>query len=133
MARTGSIAVASREGRATGSYLKGLGINMDLAPSLDVPTFSGAFIWTQGRAFSFNASTVAKYATAFALGLQSARVAATAKHFPGVGSAGVDTDNKLDVLRPTKAQLRRRADPVPVADPARDRRDHALDRRVPRL
>jgi beta-N-acetylhexosaminidase len=105
MARTGSVAVAASEGRATGSYLKALGINMDLAPVVDVPTFPGAFIWTQGRAFSFNPNTVAKYATAFALGVQGAHVAATAKHFPGVGSAAVDTDNKLDVLRPTSAQL----------------------------
>jgi beta-N-acetylhexosaminidase len=105
IARTGSTAVASREGRATGTYLKGLGINMDLAPVVDVPTFTGAFIWQQGRAFSFSADAVVKYATAFALGLQSAHAAATAKHFPGVGSAGVDTDNKLDELRPTKAQL----------------------------
>jgi beta-N-acetylhexosaminidase len=105
MAASGSVAVASREGRATGNYLKGLGINMDLAPVADVPTFGGAFIWTQGRAFSFNPSTVATYATAFAVGVQSAHVAATAKHFPGVGSASVDTDNKLDVLRPSAAQL----------------------------
>jgi beta-N-acetylhexosaminidase len=105
MARTGRVSVATSEGRATGSYLKALGINMDLAPVVDVPTFPGAFIWTQGRAFSFHPNTVAKYATAFALGVQSADVAATAKHFPGVGSAAVDTDNKLDVLRPTSAQL----------------------------
>jgi len=105
IARTGSVTVASREGRATGSYLKALGINMDLAPVVDVPTFPGAFVWTQGRAFSFNPTTVATFATAFALGIQGAHVAATAKHFPGVGSAGVDTDNKLDVLRPTSAQL----------------------------
>jgi beta-N-acetylhexosaminidase len=105
MARTGSVSVAAREGRATGAYLKALGINMDLAPVVDVPTFPGAFIWRQGRAFSFNPNTVARFAGAFALGVQSARVAATAKHFPGVGSAGVDTDNKLDVLRPTKGQL----------------------------
>lgn len=88
----------------TGTYLKARGINMDLAPVVDVPTFSGAFIWRQGRAFSFNASTVAKYATAFALGLQSAGVAATAKHFPGDGSAAVDTDLRLDELRPSSAQ-----------------------------
>ena len=106
IAGTGSSAVATREGRAAGSYLKGFGINMDLAPVVDVPTFPGAFIWQQGRAFSFSASAVTKYATAFALGLQSARAAATAKHFPGVGSAGVDTDNKLDELRPSGAQLK---------------------------
>lgn len=71
---------------------------------VDVPTYSGAFIWRQGRAFSFNADTVARYATQFALGLQNGGAAATAKHFPGVGSAGVDTDNKLDELHPTAAQ-----------------------------
>ncbi len=105
IAATGSTAVASREGRATGVYLKGLGINIDLAPVADVPTFPGAFIWQQGRAFSFSAGVVARYATAFAVGLQSARIAATAKHFPGLGSAAVSTDNNREELRPSKAQL----------------------------
>ncbi len=104
IARAGKVSVASQQGSATGRYLKGLGINMDLAPVVDVPTFSGAFIWQQGRAFSFSAPTVSKYASAFALGLQSAHVAATAKHFPGLGSAGVDTDNKRQELHPTTAQ-----------------------------
>jgi beta-N-acetylhexosaminidase len=104
IARTGSVQTASSQGSATGRYLKGLGINMDLAPVVDVPTFSNAFIWQQGRAFSFNASTVAKYGTAFALGLQSAHVAATAKHFPGLGSAPIDTDNKRQELHPSRAQ-----------------------------
>ncbi len=104
IAATGSTAVAGHEGRATGRYLKALGINMDLAPVVDVPTFAGAFIWRQGRAFSFSAAAVARYATPFALGLQAAHVAATAKHFPGLGTAAIDTDNKLDELHPTKAQ-----------------------------
>lgn len=99
-----STAVAAREGRETGSYLRRWGINMDLAPVSDVPTFAGAFIWQQGRAFSFNANTVANYATAFALGLQSRHVAATAKHFPGLGSAAVDTDYERQELDPTAAQ-----------------------------
>jgi beta-N-acetylhexosaminidase len=104
IAATGSTAVAAREGRSTGQYLKGFGINMDLAPVVDVPTFSGSFIWQEGRAFSFSAGAVTKYATPFALGLQSANVAATAKHFPGVGSAGFDTDNRLQELRPSASQ-----------------------------
>jgi beta-N-acetylhexosaminidase len=104
MAASGSPHVAYRQGQMTGAYLKPRGVNMDLAPVSDVPTFSGAFIWQQGRAFSFNAGTVAKYATAFALGLQSAGVAATAKHFPGDGSAAIDTDTQLDELHPSAAQ-----------------------------
>ena len=97
-------AVAAREGRATGSYLHGWGIDMDLAPVADVPTFGGAFISRQGRAFSFRADTVATYATAFALGLQARGVAATAKHFPGLGSAAVSTDLQREELNPTRAQ-----------------------------
>jgi beta-N-acetylhexosaminidase len=104
IARTGSSRVAFDQGVATGRYMKALGVNWDLAPVLDVPTFSGAFIWRQGRAFSFSATAVAKYGTEFAVGLQKAGVAACGKHFPGVGSAAIDTDFKLNKLRPTKAQ-----------------------------
>jgi beta-N-acetylhexosaminidase len=104
MAATNRVSIASSQGRATGRLLKRYGINMDLAPVSDVPTFSGAFIWQQGRAFSFNAGTTAKLATAFALGVQSAGVAATAKHFPGLGSAPADTDSELQELHPTAAQ-----------------------------
>jgi beta-N-acetylhexosaminidase len=104
MAR-GSINGAYREGQLTGNYLRARGVNWDLAPVSDVPTSSNAFISQQGRAFSFSAGTVARYADAFARGIQSTGIAATAKHFPGVGSAPVDTDNKLQELRPTRAQL----------------------------
>jgi beta-N-acetylhexosaminidase len=77
---------------------------MDLAPVLDVPTFPGAFIWQQGRAFSFSTSAVATYGTAFALGLQSAGIAAAGKHFPGLGSAAIDTDTRLQELHPTRTE-----------------------------
>jgi beta-N-acetylhexosaminidase len=106
IARHGSVKVASRQGRLTGAYLKARGINMDLAPVVDVPTYSSAFIWREGRAFSFSARAVTRYATPFALGIQSQGVAATAKHFPGVGSAGTDTDNQLEELTPTQEQRR---------------------------
>jgi beta-N-acetylhexosaminidase len=104
IAASGSTRVAFNQGWLTGRYLRSRGINMDLAPVVDVPTSSAAFIWREGRAFSFDAGTVARYATSFARGLQSAGVAATAKHFPGVGSATTDTDFRLDELRPSVAQ-----------------------------
>jgi beta-N-acetylhexosaminidase len=47
---------------------------------------------------------VAAESTAFALGLQSTGVAATAKHFPGLGTATLSTDNGFVVLRPSAAQ-----------------------------
>ncbi len=117
IARTGHVGVASHEGHATGSYLKGLGINWDLAPVADVPTFAGAFIWTQGRAFSFNPGIVSKYASAFAFGLQGAGVAATAKHFPGLGSAAVTTDSKLAELHPTRRQRQQALEPYQAMIP----------------
>ena len=104
IAASGSTKFAFNEGWRTGRYLRARGVNMELAPVVDVPTSSAAFIWQEGRAFSFNAATVAKYATSFALGVQAAGVAATAKHFPGVGSATTDTDFRLQELRPNAAQ-----------------------------
>jgi beta-N-acetylhexosaminidase len=104
IARTGQLSTATAQGRATGAGLRRWGISWDLAPVVDVPTFSDAFIWRQGRAFSFSAATVARYASAFTSGLQSRGVAASAKHFPGLGLATTDTDFAHLELHPTAAQ-----------------------------
>ncbi|MGI8428761.1 MAG: glycoside hydrolase family 3 N-terminal domain-containing protein [Solirubrobacteraceae bacterium] len=105
IAATGRPAVALHEGVDTGRYLKARGVNMDLAPVSDVPTSRSAFISQQGRAFSFRPATVARYAAQFALGLQLPHVAATAKHFPGLGSAGISTDSQRSELHPSRSQL----------------------------
>jgi len=104
MAATGKVSSARTQGVLTGRYLAGLGVNMDLAPVADVPTTPNAFIWQEHRAFSFNPATVAGFSTAFAQGLQSAGVAATAKHFPGLGTATLNTDYGFAVLHPSAAQ-----------------------------
>ena len=56
-----------------------------------------------------------------------------AKHFPGVGSAAIDTDNKLNKLRPTRAQRDAALIPYRSADPAWPGHGDALDRGVPRV
>jgi beta-N-acetylhexosaminidase len=104
IAATGRTSVAAGQGHGTGRYLKGLGINWNLAPVVDVPTSRSSFIYRQGRSYSFDAGTVARYGTAFATAMESAGVAATAKHFPGLGSAPVTTDVQLQQLHPTAAQ-----------------------------
>jgi beta-N-acetylhexosaminidase len=119
---TGRTRLAFREGRATGRYLKARGINMDFAPVLDAPTYELSFIWREDRGFSSSAgdwigNQVARYATAFALGLQSAHVAATAKHFPGEGLAAVDTDQQLDELRPSRLERRQALKPYKALIP----------------
>jgi beta-N-acetylhexosaminidase len=93
--------VALREGRDTGRMLRRLGIDVNLAPVADVAG-PGSFLGSRG--FGTDPDTVGGLACAFARGLTSARVAATLKHFPGLGAATTNTDD-----RPTSIGLGRRA------------------------
>lgn len=93
---------ALQEGGATGSYLSSLGVNVDLAPVLDVRV-PGSFI--ASRAFASTPGGVARLGGAFASGLQQAGVAATAKHFPGLGHATVNTDTGPSAVGAAKAVL----------------------------
>lgn len=86
------------EGAATGRTLSQLGINVDLAPVADVGRPGGALV-AERRTFAANPETVSAAASAFASGLDSEGVAATAKHFPGLGSAQTNTDVAAVVVR----------------------------------
>ncbi|HEY7049990.1 MAG TPA: glycoside hydrolase family 3 N-terminal domain-containing protein, partial [Jatrophihabitantaceae bacterium] len=92
--------------RATGQQLKALGITVDDAPVVDVNT-NPANTADGPRSFGDQAAPVAAMAAASVLGLQSADVGATAKHFPGLGSTSVNTDNGIAVTDETKAQFER--------------------------
>jgi beta-N-acetylhexosaminidase len=85
-----SAAAARAQGLATGRYLRGLGINADLAPVLDVPTGPSAFIFS--RAFSTSPSVVATRGVSFAQGVVAGGAVATGKHFPGLGRLTRSTD-----------------------------------------
>jgi beta-N-acetylhexosaminidase len=99
-------AVSRREGRRTAANLASLGVNVDLAPVLDVGR-SGGIIADTERAFGSTAAGVASTAVPFAEGLQAGGVAATAKHFPGLGTASENTDFEAQRLHLSKAELRR--------------------------
>jgi len=101
MGRRGA-AVAKRQGRKTGGSLAAAGVNVDLAPVLDVARPRG-FIADQGRGFAAKPGRAGRAGVAFSRGLQGAGVAATAKHFPGLGSTAANTD-----LRPAKIRLKRK-------------------------
>ncbi|MGZ5309342.1 MAG: glycoside hydrolase family 3 N-terminal domain-containing protein [Solirubrobacterales bacterium] len=92
-------AFARRQGSRTGRAMRALGINVDLAPVLDVARARG-FIADQGRGFGRTPAAVAANGVGFARGLQARGVAATAKHFPGLGSTAANTD-----LRPARIGL----------------------------
>ena len=103
--------VARGQGAATGASLVDVGINVDLAPVLDVARPHG-FIADQRRGFGAKPGRVSAVGVAFAQGLQSADVAATAKHFPGLGSTAANTDLRPARI-PLKAGALRRVDEAP--------------------
>lgn len=94
---------ARLEGRATGSFLAGLGINTDLAPVLDVPSSSDAVI--AFRAFGETTRQVRSLGLAFAEGLAKEGVLATAKHFPGFGRSVLNTDFSPSEINATRREL----------------------------
>ena len=102
-------------GRRTGVALARAGITVDLAPVADVPAVRGAFIAAAGRAFSPSPGRVGDAATAFSLGLRDAGIAATLKHFPGLGRAVVSTDAARVTIDATRAQLDRGVVPFATA------------------
>ena len=103
MGRRGA-SFSSRQGRLTARSLTGAGINVDLAPVLDVGR-PGEAIAGEGRSFGASAAQVSGTAVAFARGLQAAGVAATGKHFPGLGAATVNTDVGVERIDLPKATL----------------------------
>lgn len=92
MAATHKPSVARAQGIATGRYLKKIGINLNIAPIVDVPTSPASFMYQENRTFSFSAKTVTRFGTAFALGQQSTGIASAAGLFPGLGAATQQTD-----------------------------------------
>jgi beta-N-acetylhexosaminidase len=72
------------------------GINLNLAPVVDLNVNpDNPSIGALGRSFSADPDVVTELATAVILGLHDARVMATLKHFPGLGSATGDTDREF--------------------------------------
>jgi len=100
----GSASRVGRLARSAGRTLRGLGVNVNFAPVADVPSGPGADIYP--RAFRGSPSTVGRKVAAATRGYGRARVAATAKHFPGLGAAVRNTDNARVVIRRSGARLR---------------------------
>lgn len=103
LGRYGDPADARLEGQAAGSFLAGLGINVDLAPVLDVPATSDSVI--SFRSFGEDAETVTRLGLAFAAGLKQEGVMATAKHFPGIGRSVLNTDFSPSQIDATRREL----------------------------
>ncbi len=89
------------------------GINMNMAPVMDVADSGGKSVMT-GRAFSNDPEKVAKMGTAVISGLQKNRIMAVAKHFPGIGRTFTDSHTDRPDLEISAAELEAR-DLVPFS------------------
>jgi len=118
---------------ALGTDLAALGINVNLAPSADVNTAAdNPVIGT--RSFGSDTELVARHAAAAVTGLQSAGVAACAKHFPGHGSTRTDTHDTVAMVDvPLKLLARRDLPPFAAAIAAGARAVMPGHLRVPEL
>jgi beta-N-acetylhexosaminidase len=95
--------VAFNQGRSTGRALADAGVNIDLAPVLDLDLPPQHIM--SDRSFGSNRFRVARLGKAFGKGLQARGVGATAKHFPGLGGATLNTDDGRAQVKRSKREL----------------------------
>jgi beta-N-acetylhexosaminidase len=106
--------LASQAGQGAAASLRSAGMNVNLAPVLDVYRKAGDFADQFGRSYSKKPSVVSALGTNMIKAQQAGRVTATAKHFPGLGAAAKNqnTDTGTVRLNLSLATLRR-IDEVP--------------------
>jgi beta-N-acetylhexosaminidase len=101
---SGSLAYAAQQGHLVAHDLKALGINVNLAPDVDVALAPDAPDVVT-RTFGYTPSSVIQYAGAYMKAMQGDGILATIKHFPGLGDASTDAHFDLPVVNRTKAQI----------------------------
>ena len=85
-----------------GRQLRAAGVNLDLAPVLDVVPGAAAArtnppVGALGREYGYTPATVASHGLAFAAGMRSVGVDVAVKHFPGLGRVHQNTDTSARV------------------------------------
>jgi beta-N-acetylhexosaminidase len=90
-----AVAAARKAGAGAAANLLSYRLNVNLAPVLDVYRTPGDFDDQYQRSYSTRPGVVSDLGAAFIKAQQGGRVAATAKHFPGLGAATAaeDTDD----------------------------------------
>jgi beta-N-acetylhexosaminidase len=86
---------ASQAGTGAGENLASVGMNVNLAPVLDVYRQAGDFIDQYQRSYSMDPQVVANLGQNFITAQQATGVAATGKHFPGLGAAATNQDTDV--------------------------------------
>jgi beta-N-acetylhexosaminidase len=101
---------ATAAGTGAGQNLRGVGMNVNLAPVLDVFRSPGDFDDQFQRSYSMDPLAVSALGAHFIRAQQHVGVAATAKHFPGLGAAAAaqNTDEVPVTLNLSKSTIRTR-------------------------
>ena len=108
-----SVEVAQSQAAGAAAALRSVGIDIDFAPVVDTPGPRGNF--EGSRVFSSSRTWNAQMGKAFVSGLQTNGIAATVKHFPGLGLATGNTDNGRIVIRAAAWKLHQGLLPFPAA------------------
>lgn len=106
--------LAHRAGAALAALLRDVGITLNFAPVLDLaslPENPGIGV----RSFGADPERVAALGCAMIRGMQAAGLAATAKHFPGMGDARQDAHDDMPIVETSLRDLQLRHMPPFVA------------------
>lgn len=95
---------ARKVAQASGHQLRALGINANYAPVLDVNT-NALNIADGPRAFGDRPGPVSRFGAKTVAGYHRGGVATAVKHFPGLGSTTVNTDNGVAVSDQTEREF----------------------------
>jgi beta-N-acetylhexosaminidase len=99
---TGDRKLFRKHGKVIGESCRTLGFNTDFAPVVDL-AFEASKAVMSSRAVSADPKRTIVYAREFLTGLRSAHIVGSAKHFPGLGEANLDTHHELpSVNKPWK-------------------------------
>ncbi len=90
------INITKKSGEIIGKQLYASGINVNLAPVLDILGPNNELL--KLRSYGKTAEIVSAHGAAFADGISSQRVMPVAKHFPGHGDTDRDSHNTLPVI-----------------------------------
>lgn len=105
MGATNNPNVAFQEGASDAKYLIQMGVNVDLAPVVDVQTVSDGATIMPGRMFGTTPEKVTTFAGAYLDGLQGQNIIGSLKHWPGLGNATVDPHDRLPVFQRSRQDL----------------------------
>jgi beta-N-acetylhexosaminidase len=93
-------------GEAAGAACRSLGIQLDLAPVVDLDC-PGGCLSRQGRCLGSDPDRVVILARIFNEGLGKWGISGCSKHFPGLGPVPADTHEELPILEPDEEELGR--------------------------